>query len=310
MQNGIKGVQHVGMGVKDYNGMKEFYGKTLEMTKRYAEFPEVWNAMGEVFRTSYHKFGGIMVQQEAGGIIVELISMSIPHPRPIRKENRYGDIGVNKITVAVSDVEKLRKDYEGKIHFSSEPKSVALSGWGKYHFVYGRDPEGNLIEFVSGPRMDAKDRFGGVRWLGVGVTDLERSMAFYQSLAFDHVVMKPHEGFSGLVDEVSGVKGTQVRSCLLANGNGGGMLELYECLKPRGRSIPLNTHWGDFGYLEVAIECEDIHKVGTWCKTEKFDFLHTPCMAFEEGGCEMWFMYVKDPDGIPVEVIAVMPTEK
>ena len=307
MQKGIKGIQHVGMGVKDYNGMKEFYGKTLQMTKTYAEFPEVWNAMNEVFRTSCHKFGGIMFQQEAGGIVVELISMSIPHPRPIRKENRYGDIGVNKLTIAVSDVGKFREDYEGKIHFSSQPKFASLLGWGECRFAYGRDPEGNLIEFVSGPQVQVGDTFGGVRWLGVAVTGLERSMAFYQSIAFDKVVVKPHEGFSGLVDEVSGVKGTQVRSCLLANSNGGGMLELYECLKPRGRSIPLNTHWGDFGYLEVAIECSDIHEMGNWCRAEKLDFLHTPCMAFEEGECEMWFMYVKDPDGIPVEIIATMP---
>ena len=132
-------------------------------------------------------------------------------------------------------------------------------------------------------------------------------MPFYQNIAFDNVVVKPHESFSGLVDEVSGAKGAQVRSCLLANSNGGGMLELYECLKPRGRSIPLNTHWGDFGYLEVAIECSDIHALGNWCREEKLDLLHAPCMAFEEGACEMWFMYVKDPDGIPMEIVAAMP---
>jgi catechol 2,3-dioxygenase-like lactoylglutathione lyase family enzyme len=307
MYKGVKGAQHVGMGVRDYGAMKEYYGKTLEMTKPYAEFPEVWNAMVEVFRTSYHKFAGIMFAQEAGGIVVELIAMSIPVPRPIRKDKRYGDIGVNKIAIAVSDVEKFFKDYGDKVNFASKPKSVTLTGWGEYHFVFGRDPEGNFIEFISGPKVETKDRFGGVRWLGIAVTDLDRSIEFYQKyVGFDTVVVKPHESFSGLVDEVSGAAGTKVRSCLLANSRGGGMLELYECMKPRGRSIPLNTYWGDFGYLEIAIETDDIHEMGNFCKKEGLDFLHNPCLAFEMGDKELWFMYIKDPDGIPVETVAEM----
>jgi len=86
MYKGVKGAQHVGMGVRDYGAMKEFYGKTLEMTKPYAEFPEVWNAMVEVFRTSYHKLAGIIFAPEAGGIVLEPIAMSIPGSRPIRKD--------------------------------------------------------------------------------------------------------------------------------------------------------------------------------------------------------------------------------
>jgi len=307
MIQGVKGVHHVGMGVKDYPAMREFYGKTLEMTQTYAEFPEVWNAMTEVFRTSYHKFAGVMLAQEAGGIVVELISMSIPVPRSIRKDKRYGDIGVNKMSIAVSDVGAICEKYGDRINFSSEPKSATLPNWGELRFVYAHDPEGNLIEFVSGEKLAVQGAFGGVCWLGVGVTELERSMSFYQAMGFDKVVVAPHQLFSGLVDEVSGAEGTKVRSCLLANSNGGGMLELYESLKPRGRSIPVNTYWGDFGYLEISIECADIHGLSNYCKAEGMDFLHRPCLAFEMGNVELWFQYVYDPDGIPVEAVAEMP---
>jgi hypothetical protein len=153
------------------------------------------------------------------------------------------------------------------------------------------------------------DTFGGVQWLGVGVTDLERSLEFYRSTAFDVTVIEPHEGFSGLVDEVSLASGTQVRSCLLANSKGGGMLELYECLKPRGRSIPLNTYWGDFGYLEISLLSDDIHELGRQCKEKRLNYLHKPCLAFDLDDVECWFQYIVDPDGIPVETLAEMPKE-
>jgi catechol 2,3-dioxygenase-like lactoylglutathione lyase family enzyme len=293
----------VGMGVKDYAVMKEFYQETLGISEVFMEFPEVWNPMVDVFRTSYHKFGGIMLSHPAGGMIVELIAMSIPRPRYIRKIKRYGDIGVNKITVAVSDVKSFYESRKDTIKFFSEPGSTNLPDWGEHNFVYGSDPEGNLFEFVSGPKLTTEGTFGGIRWVGVGVTDLVRSMAFYQSTAFDVLVVGPHEEFSGLVDEVSGAKGARVRSCLLANSKAGGMIELYECIKPRGRSMPFNTMWGDFGYFEVCVETDSFHELAQQTRMEGMEFLHSPCIAFDMEDRQYWFEYVQDPDGIVIEII-------
>jgi catechol 2,3-dioxygenase-like lactoylglutathione lyase family enzyme len=308
MLKGMKGVHHIGMGVKDYDAMKNFYGKVLGMSEVSMEFPEVWNPMVDVFRTSYHKFGGIMINQPAGGITVELISMSIPHPRPIRVVKRYGDIGVNKIAIAVQDVKSFYTSRKDTIKFFSEPRSTNLSGWGEYSFVYGCDPEGNLFEFASGPRLEAKDVFGGVCWLGVGVTDLDRSIDFWQSTAFDQIVVGPHNGFSGLVDEVADGKDTRVRSCLLANSSGGGMLELYESVKPRGRSLPFNTMWGDYGYFEVCVDTDTdfFHEVARQTMEQGFYHLHSPCVAFDLDDGQFWFEYVQDPDGIMMEIIGMV----
>jgi len=110
-----------------------------------------------------------------------------------------------------------------------------------------------------------------------------------------------------MVDEVTGFKGAQVRSCLLGSSNGGGMIELYEVLKPRGRSIPLNAHWGDFGYLEVCMVCNEMHELAAWCRKEGIVFLHSPAIVMEEKEADWWFQYVYDPDGIPVETIGEVP---
>lgn len=307
---GMKGVNHIGMGVRNLPAMKQFFGTTLGMTETRLEFPEVWNPMVDVFRTSLHKFAGTMLYPPAGGIVVELVEMSLPRPRPIRKIKRYGDIGVNKITLAVSDVGKFYGDYQGRITFLSEPRSTQLPGWGggkgEYTFVYGRDPEGNLLEFVSDPAAQMREAFSGVRWLGVAVTELERSVAFYQSVGFDTIVVKPHEAFSGLVDEAAGAKETTVRSCLLANSRGGGMLEVYESMKPRGRSMPFNTMWGDFGYFEVCIETDDFHGTAQETREKGMDHLHAPAIAFDMEDRQFWFEYVQDPDGIVVEIIGVV----
>ena len=300
------GVHHVAIGVKNIEPMKSFYRDLMEFTEVFAEFDESeQEIMREVTRSSRAVFSGAILQQKAGGILLELIQMSEPVPRPIRTDFRYGDIGVAKVTVAASDVRAVYEELKDKVTFCSEPKKAVIPEWGDYPFFYCKDPEGNLVVIVSANEA-SEGMFGGARSIGVSVTDLERSISFYRNyLDFDVVIMDIHESFSGLVDKVSAVADTHVRSCLLsANREGNAMIELFEVLKPRGRSIPFSTHWGDFGYLQVAFSCDDIHGMAAEIEEAGMGLLCSPKVM--DGGIPDHpgeFVYARDPDGIPIEFL-------
>lgn len=237
-----------------------------------------------------------------------MVQMVDPVARPIRKDFRYGDIGLSKMTIVVSNVEKLFKDLEGRIDFRSTTKSVKIPGWGEYRFVFCKDPEGNLIELVTTQKMFLHDGFGGFVWVGISVTDLTRSIAFYQKYAgFDKVFIDIHEGFSTLVDEIAFGEKTKVRSCVLANSEAEGMIELFEVKEPRGRSIPFASRWGDFGYLQVCLngkQGDDIFRMATYFENEGLEFISGPQLMRDER--EGAFFYIKDPDGIPVEFLVFL----
>jgi catechol 2,3-dioxygenase-like lactoylglutathione lyase family enzyme len=303
------GIHHVAVGVRNLETMKSFYRDVLEFKNVFVNFPEAeYPALQEVVRTPHPIYSAILFNQAVGGIIVELVRMVNPDPRPIRNEFRLGDIGVAKITIAVKEVEKLYGELKDSINFCSKPKLAKIQGWGECHFVYCRDPEGNFVEFISGAKVPSQNRFGGVCWVGVSVTDLNRSVTFYQKyLGFDTLFINPHESFSGLVDELSGEKNTKIRSCVLASNKTEGMVELFEVLEPRGRSIPFGTRWGDFGNLQVCLNGKqggDIFEMAAYFEKEGMEFLSGPQLMHDER--EGAFFYMKDPDGIPVEFLVFL----
>ncbi len=298
----IAGLHHVALGVEDMETMKSFYKDVLGFN--IGETPDAPpDIMSDIMRGVIPELAASFLSQDAGGIIVEFVHMITPVPRAIRQDFRYGDIGANKITIAVSDVNKLYHELKEKVNFCSSPKSVELPGFGDYNFVYFKDPEGNLIELVSGAKLPVKNAFGGVRWVGISVTDLKRSVSFYQKYtSFNTLFIKPHENFSGLVDEVSGSKQTKVRSCILASSKGGGMVELFEVLEPRGRSIPSYTLWGDFGYLQTAMMCKNVPEIAAHFEKEGLEFFIK--LQLMPGEKNAGFSYVRDPDGIPLEFLS------
>ncbi len=211
------------------------------------------------------------------------------------------------MTVEVSDIERFCSEYSDRIKLLTEPQSTEIPGWGDYDFVYGADPDGCLIEFVSGSNIVSDKTLGRIRSVGISVTDLDRSIEFYQSyLDYDKVVIEPHESFSGMVGAIAGSDTTEVRSVLLGNGNGYHMVELYEVSKPRGRSIPMHTLWADYGYLEACHCCDDILGLAKYYTSEGIEFACKPSpIDVESEGLSgtAWFMYIRDPDGIPMEFL-------
>ena len=306
----VSGVHHVAIGVKDLKRMMSFYQGVIGFSEVFAEFDESeQEIMRDVTRSPKAVFSGAILQQKAGGPMVEFIHMSQPLPRPIRKDFRYGDIGVSKITLAVSDVFGVYAALQDRVNFCAPPAVSHIPGLGAYPFVYCRDPEGNLVEMVAAdsPAGSGDGMFAGVCSIGISVTDLVRSISFYEKqLGFD-VVLDIHEGYSGAVDPITGMTGSRVRSCRLsASSTPSVTVELFEVISPRGRSLPFAAGWGDFGYLQAAFDCADVNAMADKLTMAGLDLLCSPKVMVDGIADHPGeFVYARDPDGIPVEFLYI-----
>jgi len=101
--------------------------------------------------------------------------------------------------------------------------------------------------------------FEGVNYVGIGVSDMDRSLKFYgELLGFTEVVFDYTGSLPGM-DKVTGKSETKARVVMLKNQNTGplglGMIKLVHLLspdKPEPCTVVDSTLWGDIGIAEVC----------------------------------------------------------
>jgi catechol 2,3-dioxygenase-like lactoylglutathione lyase family enzyme len=139
-------------------------------------------------------------------------------------------------------------------------------------------------------------RSPGVHHTGITVSDLDRSVAFYEQLGFDVAERMEEEG-----DEVErgvGVPGARLRVAMLEGPNS--RLELIEYLEPSNGPAPHPNN--GIGAAHVCLEVEDVDAAVAELREQGIEFLTDP-ITHEAG---IRWVYAKDPDGITAELLQVL----
>lgn len=153
--------------------------------------------------------------------------------------------------------------------------------------------------------------FKGVNYVGIGVSDMDRSLKFYGDLLGFTEVMFDYTGFLPGMEKVTGKPKTKARVVMLKNQNMGplglGMIKLVHLLPPdKPEPLPADMLWGEIGVSEVALN--------TYGTADKFGEMVlkgckpilTPASMQPPSGSALAsgnFAYIADPDGGCVEFV-------
>ena len=132
--------------------------------------------------------------------------------------------------------------------------------------------------------------------VALSVSNLERSILFYTNLlGFEKadIIECPRERGLG---NVVGIPGCSARIAHLRLG--GMVLELFEYLVPRGRSIPSDRTQADNGLTHLGFESKDIHADYKRLRKQGFKFYNKPI----EYRPHVWNAYFYGPDGETCEL--------
>src|ERR1043166_3828614 len=143
----------------------------------------------------------------------------------------------------------------------------------------------------------------GVDSIGLTVSDLDRSVAFYSTvLHFQKVSETETDGES--YEHLAGVFGLRARTARMRLGEE--YIELTEFLAPRGRPAPVDARSNDRWFQHIAVIVSDMDRAYQWLREHKVQHASPgpqllPAWNKNAGGIRAF--YFRDPDGHALEVL-------
>ena len=131
--------------------------------------------------------------------------------------------------------------------------------------------------------------------VGLGVKDMDRSLAFYRDIMGMEVVMDLDIA-DDRIARVIGVPGAICRIVHLQLG--GNILELFRYYEPTGENRAHKMQQYDQGLIHIGFEVDDFHRHVAQLKDNDVEFLGEP-LEFRPG---VWIAYFRGPDGEVCEI--------
>jgi catechol 2,3-dioxygenase-like lactoylglutathione lyase family enzyme len=143
-----------------------------------------------------------------------------------------------------------------------------------------------------------------VNHVGLTVSNLDRAVAFYRDVLGLKVVMQ-QEKQGGYLEAITGYPGAHVRMAHLT-APGGGRLELFQYLEPRGSGRPADPR--SIGITHACLVVDDVHEAHRRLVEAGAEPFSEPVEIDTGANAGAYGVYVRDPDGIVLELFQPKPS--
>jgi catechol 2,3-dioxygenase-like lactoylglutathione lyase family enzyme len=315
----ISGMQQVGIGVYNVQEAWQWYRRNLGFD--IVMFDDTGTAKDMLPYTggSPQDRHAILAINLRGGGGLEFWQYTSRMPKPASFDVQIGDLGINIVTVKSSNVGSSYSALRGG-GVDVFP-DIMRDPAGKECF-YLKDPLGNLLQVAESDPMfnDTGAVTGGVYGTFIGVTDIEKSMAFYDKiLGYDTIIYDRQMQFDDLAG-LPGGRGT-FRRILMAHSErrkgpfckllGDSRIELIQAVDRIPHKIYENRYWGDPGFIQICFDIRGMLDLKKKCAQYGVSFTadsnpeaySSAGGSFEMGEASGHFAYIEDPDGTLIEFV-------
>ena len=308
----VAGIQQVGIGVASAPDAFEWYRRHFGFDVRIfddaAEAPLMRGYTGGVVQ----RRRAILAINMAGGGGLEIWQFVGRSPAAPATPIALGHLGIFAAQLKTPDADAAMRVLRGR--------GVAIAGAtttrdpdGVPHF-FARDPFGNHFDIVEhGERFtNTTHPIGGVCGVMLGVSDADRSAAFYRAvLGFDRVIFDATDRFADLAAVPGG--NTLVRRVRLARSTppagpfsallGTAHIELVQAVDRSMPRIYDGRFWGDLGFIHVCFDVRGTDAIHARASADARPPTVDSAGSFDMGEAAGRFSYVEDPDRTLVELV-------
>lgn len=313
----INAFQHVGMGVwdveKTFSFYKNFFGFKVKLNDITAALKELEPVLGKVETMRI-----LMAVNVRGGGIVEFIEYKSTPIQALPDDFGYGYHGILEIGIRVKSIEIVIENLKSRgVQFLTPLHVLDLGNGLQWRYAYLQDPDGLRIQLVEEVKADEfrqeKPEIHGVLHVGIGVSDMARSISFYKDiLGYDRTLFS----FNGHMPEMDLVTGQpiEMKMVILERSQpvtgpittlDSGIIKLFEVPGNKGKHVFEGRRWGDVGCMELSMDVSDLRETVEALKARNVD-IYLPAVDINMGsGSKGKVAYIRDPDGTTIEFVEI-----
>ena len=307
----ITGIQQIGIGVKNCSEAWKWYRENFGMDLRIFEDSAIANIMLNYTGGEARERHAVLAFNIQSGGGFEIWQYTKRTPEPPKFEVKLGDYGINITKIKSRNVKAVYDDFKSRNIEIIGNLEKSLSG-DEHFFV--KDPYNNFFEIVKDNYIFKEDKklTGGVVGCTIGVSDIEKSVKFYQEiLGYDEVVYDKEEKFDDLSFLPGGkekfhrvlLKHSKPRIGPFSALYGATQIELIQVIDRKAEKIFKNRFWGDLGFIHICFDIIGMSALREECKTKGFPFVADSSKSFDMGEASGHFSYIEDPDGTLIEFV-------
>ncbi len=314
MEKIICGIQQMGIGVPDvqkiWSWYRSFFGTDIRIFEEAAPAPLMTQYTGGVVQS---RTATLALSMDGGGGFEIWQYTSRGTEKPTFKP-QLGDFGMFACKIKSRDVSEsyFYMKQKGGIIIGDLQKTPNGE---KTFFI--EDPNGNIFQIVEGKGWFGStghpSKCGGVAGTIIGVSSIEESMKLYQEILSYETIDYDVTGHFPDLAVLPGGNHT-FRRVRLSHKNarrgpfakllGPTTIELVQVLdRPEPRRIFENRFWGDWGFIHLCFDVQNMDALKKECEEKGFPFTVDSSDTFDMGEAGGRFSYVEDPDGTLIEFV-------
>ena len=305
----ISGIQQIGIGNASVYDTWEWYRKNLGFDVPVFDEAAEASLMLPYTGGKPRKRHAVLALNMMGGAGAEIWQYVGRTPQAPETPIQIGDLGIN---ISKYKSKNIETSFEALRNENILSKNITENPFGQKHF-YLKDQYDNLIEIVESDDWFKKEGFhtGGVYGACIGVTDMDKSIQFYENiLGYDKVLSDETNHF----EDFAGLSGgnAKFRRVLLTHKTprtgpfsklfGSSQIELLQVMDNQPSKIFKNRLWGDLGYIHLCFDISGMNAMKSKCKLAGHPFT-VDSGDFDMGDAAGHFAYIEDPDGTLIEFV-------
>ncbi|MEX1077868.1 MAG: VOC family protein [Homoserinimonas sp.] len=308
----LVGLDHIGVGVSDMEKSITFYARlgfsdvVFDYTGALGGLQQATGHDSTEARVVYLRSTNPTVLGRAG---VKLVQITSRKQGALPEGFAYGEPGICEVCLHVKGQAEFYESLVASGHTSlMEPDEQVLEPYQTHcGLSYVEDPDRAKIEIIEWSTLEAgwphPDGPQGVNHVAFGVTDIERTEAFYRTL-----------GFTGKLFDASGINTPMnpwfesvgrvppVQRMMLLTSPHGGALEPVQQDPP---GADMRGEWGHFGTFEFAIGARNLDLALDYLQSMDIPLVGEPVEIVMAGGQTWRYAYFQDPAGLYVSITEV-----